>query len=580
MTIQNANDAYGSASGERLEPLALLLIEDSPADSRLLQEHLREATQRGEVMLQVVHKLADATLALGRMEFSCVLVDLGLPDGQGAATIEALRTIDSQVAMIVLTGDDSDDMMQQTMQLGVQDYVVKGRYDAGLLLRRIRFAVQRSRELAQLTVRHQENFQSASRDPRTGLPNRQLFEDRAARALAQAERSSTQLGVAHINFHGFQGLEDESGRPLGDAVIKRAGKLLSDTVRKSDTVAHLGGDALGVILLPTDANFDAGTVARRFHEQLRQLDFEPARIVDSIGVAVFPQHGDTLEALLENAEQAMHRAQRAGGGVAVWDDRSVVRPTTALEPQPGSEALTGIEPLYQPWADLRDLRYAGAEVLLSPADTLAWRRAAPEQQRATGYALIRRVCGQLRAWRVDGLVLPSLAFNLDAGLLEQPDLLAFLEAQIEDAELSPKDLRLEVPARVFAEGSPEQIGRLRQLRDVGFPIVLDEMLTSADGLLPLATMPLDGVKLCRDVLSTLPTDRLGGSVRRVVAATIGAAAALGLEVIASGVETLAMRQTLRTLGCRYLQGDLFCPPLVAAALPARWREGPSAEPVT
>ncbi|GAC1621427.1 MAG: hypothetical protein NVS9B10_04210 [Nevskia sp.] len=571
---ESGQDDHAPQPAERVEPLALLLIEDSPADSRLLQEHLREAIQRGEVMLQITRRLADATQALTRMEFSAILVDLGLPDGQGVATIEALRAVDPDVAMIVLTGNDNDEMAQQIMRLGVQDYVVKGRYEVGLLLRRIRFAVQRNRQLALLNVQRRESFLSASRDPVTGLPNRQLFEDRARSALAQAERSGVELGIIHINLAGFAGLRDENDQPLADVVLRRAATRLNDSVRKSDTVAYLGDHEFAIALVPTDANFDAGTVARRCHEILSRLDCEPAIIVDSIGVATFPRHGETLGQLIENSEQAMHRAKRAGGGVVVWDHRAAPQQIRDRSVPGESAAGLVIEPLFQPWVDLRGARYAGLEVLLSTADTAAWRRATAEEKRRAGFDLITYLCGQLRAWRSDGLALPALALNLDPALIEQPDLLAFLESCIEAAGLSPLDLRLEVPAAILADGTTDQIGCLRLLRDHGFPIVLDQFLTSADSLLALASIPLDGLKLCRDVLATLPTDRQGGSVRRVVAATIGAAAGLGLDVIASGVESPVMRQTLRSLGCRYLQGDLFCPPVPAALLPQRWREGP------
>lgn len=565
-----------AAPAARVEPVALLLVEDSPADVRLLQEHLREAIESGEVMLQVATRLSEARQALARMEFSAVLLDLGLPDAQGVETIEILRTVDPAVAMIVLSAFDSDDMAEQAMQLGVQDYVVKGRYDGALLLRRIRYAVQGNRQLARLNQERRESFLTASREPNTGLPSRALFEDRVESVLAQAERTGIEIGLVRIQLDGFADLVDEQGRPLAEAIARRAAALLNGAARRSDTVACLGGSEFAVALVPTDDSFDAGTVARRFHELLRGLDFEPARIIDSIGVARYPAHGLSLAALFEASGQAMYRARRAGGGVVVFD----ARPEQPAGPRPhvtgdAASALT-IEPLFQPWVDLREGRYAGVETILSPLDRSAWRRATAEEKRGCGYDLIGRVCGLLRAWRDEGLALPAAAIDLDPALIEQPDLLEFLEQQTEAAGLSPLDLRLEVPATIVADGSSDQIGRLRLLRDHGFPIVLDHFLTSAESFLALAAMPLDGIKICRDVLVTLPLDRPGGSVRRAISATVGAAAGLGLDVIASGVESIAMRQTLRALGCRYGQGELLCEPLSATALPARWREGPAA----
>lgn len=560
---------------ERLEPLALLLIEDSPADSRLLQEHLRDAIQRGEVMMQVVRRLSDATQALNRMEFSCVLVDLGLPDGQGVATIEALRAIDPDVAMVVLTGFDSDDMAQQTMQLGVQDYLVKGRYDAGLLLRRIRFAVQNHRQLMQLNTVRQESFSSASRDPVTGLPNRPLFEDRAQRAIAFSERAGCELGVVFVGVDGIPSGTDESSRIANDALIRRIGTMLGESVRKSDTVAAIGGGEFASILVPTDVNFDAVIVARRFNEMLRTIDAGPLQLVPYIGVALYPRDGETLDELVEHSEQAMFRALRAGGGVCIWEEPVLTQAaSTPADRLWDGTPLDALIPMYQPWFDVRDQRFVGAEVLWPAADTVAYRTAALDTRREAGFALIRSALSQLRVWRDNGFDLPSLALNLDLVLLEQPDLASFLRDQLAARDLPPQDIRLEVPAEVLADATPELLSRLRLFRDEGYGIVLDDYLNGADGLLAISTMPLDGIKIGRDVIATLPTDRPGGSVRRAVTAAIGASTSLSLDLIATGVDDDGRRNHLRALGCRYLQGDALCEALTAAELPMRWRIGP------
>ncbi|WP_293002671.1 GGDEF domain-containing response regulator [Nevskia sp.] len=560
---------------ERLEPLALLLIEDSPADSRLLQEHLRDAIQRGEVMMQVVRRLSDATQALNRMEFSCVLVDLGLPDGQGVATIEALRAVDPDVAMVVLTGFDSDDMAQQTMQLGVQDYLVKGRYDAGLLLRRIRFAVQNHRQLVQLNTARQESFASASQDPVTGLPNRPLFEDRARRAIAFAERTGCELGIVYVGIDGLPAGGDDASRIATDALIRRIGTLLAESVRKSDTVAATGGGEFVSILVPTDVNFDAVIVARRFNEMLRTIDAAPLQLVPFIGVAVYPRDGETLDELVEHAEQAMFRALRAGGGVCVWEGQVTAHPASiGAERLWSGSPLDALVPLYQPWFDLREQRFVGVEVLWSASDAIAYRTASLDTRREAGFTLIRTALSQLRVWRDGGFDLPSLGLNLDSVLLEQPDLASFLRDQLAARNLPPQDIRLEVPAEVLADATPELLSRLRLFRDEGYGVVLDDYLSGADGLLAISTMPLDGIKIGRDVVATLPTDRPGGSVRRAVTAAIGASTSLSLDLIATGVDDDGRRQQLRTLGCRYLQGDALCEALIAAELPMRWRIGP------
>lgn len=565
---------------ERLEPLALLLIEDSPADSRLLQEHLRESIQRGEVMLQVVRRLSDAAQALNRMKYSCVLVDLGLPDCQGVSAIEALRHVDPDVAMIVLTGHDSDEMAQQTMQLGVQDYLVKGRYDAGLLLRRIRFAVQHHRQLAQLNAARAESFASVSHDPVSGLPSRPLFEDRATRALAQAERTGAGVGILSIGFDRLPDSDDDSDAACAetDLALRRIGTALGECLRKSDTVAAMARGEFCVLLAPTDASFDAMVVARRFDETLRALEISGVQLKPHIGIAIYPRDGDALGELLEHAEQAMFRAHRAGGGVCQYEGRESLLTAAATQQTDGwcGTPLDCIELLYQPWYDLRSGLPIGVEAQWSRDDLIAWRGTGGESRREAGLAMIKVALDCFRNWRQAGLNVPALALNLDAVLLDQPDLLSWLGRELSQHGLEARDLRLEISATDLANATPELLARLRQLRDEGFGLTLDDFLTSADCLGSVTAASIDAIKLGRQSIALLPIGQTGGSLRRSVIATIGAAMNLSLDLIACGVDDEARREMLGALGIRYLQGDALCPAMTADELRASWRQANAA----
>lgn len=543
----------------RLEPLALLLIEDSPADSRLLQEHLREPIQRGEVMLQVVRRLSDAVTALRRMEYSCVLVDLGLPDGHGIGSLGALRKVDPDVAMIVLTGHDSDDLAQQIMDLGVQDYLVKGRDDAGLLLRRIRFAVQHHCRQARGGSEQPDSFASLSRDALSGLPSRALFEDRAACALAQAESSGTGVAVLSI---GVDGLPEDA-----DDLLRKIAAAIAGGLRKSDTVATLARGEFAVLLAPTDARFDAVAVARRLDETLRAIDDDGIALLPHIGVARHPRDGLSAVALQEHAEQAMFRAQRAGGGVCLYQDEA---PAAMDEVWTGTP-LHRLELRYQPWFDVRRARPVGVEAQWSGDDQTVWRQAGPVLRREAGLAMIGAALTQLQGWRASGASVPALAVVVDAALLDEPELDAFLDQEVLRCGLQPQDLRLLIGAETLVAVSPERLVSLRRLRDRGFGITLDDFLVSSDSLGALTLIALDAVRLGTQTSATTAGDRADGSLRRAVLAAIGAAGSLSLDLIAAGVDQPADRERLAAAGVRYLQGQALCPPSSGAELLRLWQ---------
>lgn len=539
----------------RPAPLDLLLVEDCPADARLIELHCAEAARAGEVRLTTVATLAEAERLLARHDYACLLVDLGLPDASGAATLERLRGADPDVAMVVLTGDDRDDTAEQALRLGAQDYLVKGRHDAGLLLRRVRFAIEQRRAQTGHPATGAESFASASHDPVTGLPNRLLLEDRGTRALAQAARMGAGVAVLAIGFEAPASADGDQDEPLlqGFAAILQAER------RDADTVAALD-DGFAVLLAPTDAEADAISAAQRLHQRL--LAAGPPGLRLQIGVACFPDDGDTLVDLLERAAQARHRARREGGGVRRHMASAGLRPTIS----PGSAASSRSAPPridWQPWFDVRDGRPVGIEAL--PART-----SPAAAGREAALAVLREALRQFQTFRAAGLGIGALALRCPPALIGQADLPALLAAELAARALEPRDLWLLIGADELADAAPEALGRLRALRDHGCGLVLDAFLDADDSLGVLAAIPIDAVRLGRAAVARLPPDRSASGLQRAIVAVVGAARALSLGLIACGVDDAARRDLLAGLGIRHLQGEALGPILSTADLPAFW----------
>lgn len=288
----------------------VLLVEDNPGDARLTQALLEEGGD-GQPPMRWVQSVEAAVQTL-ETDFGCaaVLLDLGLPDSQGMATLQAIRPYAPACPIVVLTGDDSESVGLSAVADGAQDFLVKGSFDGGLLRRCISFAGHRKRAEHAL-------LQRALHDELTGLPKRELLLDRLQEALKRAQRGHSEGALLFIDLDRFKQINDSHGHAAGDAVLVAVSRRLTASLRDSDTAARLGGDEF-VVLLPTvAAPHDALAVGRKLLESLAQpllhngVELE---ISASIGVAGFHGTDDSASQLMARADAAMYAAKQGGRG--------------------------------------------------------------------------------------------------------------------------------------------------------------------------------------------------------------------------------------------------------------------------
>ena len=306
-----------------LEPLHVLAVEDSPADARLLRESVADAGPMAKIELSFVHTLADAEAAVKNGRYDCVLLDLGLPDATGTDNVQRLRAANRAQTIVIMTGLDSEEAALGNLQRGAQDYLVKGRTGGAELVRIIRRAIERNRVLSEVDRLREEQYFQATHDALTGLPNRQLFLERAHRVLGHAERHGGTFALGNLDLDGFKAVNDQHGHAVGDSLLRLVGRALHDAMRDTDTVARVGGDEFLFLLSPLDDSDLAIRVVARLRESIsaiRTVDQREVSIGASIGLAFYPRHGRTLELLMIHADQAMYQAKREGraeqGGAA------------------------------------------------------------------------------------------------------------------------------------------------------------------------------------------------------------------------------------------------------------------------
>ena len=289
----------------------ILLVEDNPGDARLTETLLADQSDSGLPPMRWVQS-ADAAVAMLAGDAGCmaVLLDLGLPDSQGLEALHRVAQSYSELPIVVLTGDASATMGLDAVGSGAQDFLVKGSFDAPMLMRSIAFAAQRKRAELALVER-------SLHDDLTALPRRRLLLDRLDSALKQSLRTGQSGALIFIDLDHFKQVNDLHGHAAGDVVLQSVAARLVAGVRSSDTVARLGGDEFVVLLPTTPGSVEAVAVAAKLLAAITELipfDAHSLGVSASVGVAHFSAGQGSAEQVMKLADSAMYAAKAAGKG--------------------------------------------------------------------------------------------------------------------------------------------------------------------------------------------------------------------------------------------------------------------------
>jgi diguanylate cyclase (GGDEF)-like protein/PAS domain S-box-containing protein len=421
-------------------------------------------------------------------------------------------------------------------------------------------------------------------DTLTGLPNRNLLQDRLNQSLAQARRRQWQGAVLFIDLDRFKLINDTLGHHFGDHLIAEVGRRIRQSVRGGDTVGRVSGDEFGVVLTDLAQADDAAIVAQKILDALAppfDLGGHETYVTASIGISVFPADGDDAQTLLKNADMAMYRAKELTRNAycfftAEMNQRSVAKLqlNTDLRHaiERGEFALH-----YQPKVDLRDGRIHGVEALLR------WNH--PQRGMVVpdefipaledsglilqvGEWVLGEAARQLGAWRHEGLELVPVAVNLSAKQFRRRDLDALIRGVLAVTEVPLGLIELEITESCLMDEPEEALRLLANLRAAGLKISVDDFGTGYSSLSYLTRLPLTALKIDRSFVRNVATS---GQAASIVRAVIDMAHNLGFTVIAEGVETEEQAAFLRHHGCDLGQGFLFDEPMPAAELARRLR---------
>ena len=429
-------------------------------------------------------------------------------------------------------------------------------------------------KLAEIVIQHRAMYEQlalqAMRDPLTDLPNRRLFHDRLEQAILRAYRYKEKIAVLLIDLDRFKQINDLLGHHVGDALLREVANRTESCLRRSDTLSRMGGDEFTVLLYPVEGVDGAEQVLGRIADALRA----PLTIFDhkitvsaSIGLSVYPDHGEDPATLLRNADLAMYHAKARGKNgwqTYVPELGTVLLRRMSIEKALETAVENGeLELHYQAQTDLKR-RLAGAEALLRWNNPhlgqllpVTFVPVAEESGLIVpiGTWVLEQACRQAAAWIKGGFPIGRVAVNISARQLGQTGFMEGVHAALERSGLSPGCLELELTETALMYDLENCMHRLQGLRELGVSVAIDDFGTGYSSLSYLQKLPVSRVKIDQSFVHGITES--SRETLPLIRAIVELAHGLGLTVIAEGVETELQLEALTAAGCDLVQGYLI-----------------------
>ena len=413
------------------------------------------------------------------------------------------------------------------------------------------------------------NFQ-AYHDLLTRLPNRALFKDRLNLAVAQAKRSGQQMAVMFLDLDRFKLINDTLGHLYGDELLQQVSQRLQDCLREGDTLARFGGDEFTLLLPQISGRADATVIAKKMIEMMRQpfaIEGVEVYVTISVGIAMYPHDGTTMDMLVKNADIAMYHIKGRGKNDYQFfspdmNEASMRRLSLERDMRKGLESDQFVL-YFQPQVDVITGQIVAVEALLrwqhpslgliAPTDFIA---VAEE----TGLILplgewvIREACSVLKSWRDMGITDARMAINLSAMQIEHKNFVSLVKEVLQQNALAGHDLEMEITENLIMQDMDNSIKKLIQLSELGVQIAIDDFGTGYSSLSYLQKLPIHTLKIDRSFVHEIQEGPVDACI---VDAVIAMARGLKLNLIAEGVETKRQMDYLRAQGCGEMQGFFF-----------------------
>ncbi|MDC7229588.1 MAG: EAL domain-containing protein [Sphaerochaetaceae bacterium] len=423
-------------------------------------------------------------------------------------------------------------------------------------------------------------YKLAYYDSLTGLPSRDYFIEKLQQSLEQADKHHKRVGIIFIDFDSFKAINDTAGHMVGDLVLQLISQRLTKRIGKKGTLARFGGDEFLVEIPDLDTDEPIHAMIESIMETLKKpavIDDEEYHVSASIGIAVYPDDGESPDTLIKNADIAMYEAKGRGKNQAVFctDD---IKDSTTMNHTLVNNLYWALDRdelhlLYQPKISLETNKIIGFEALLR------WNNSEygvvnPEvfipmaeqtgMIRPIGLWVMRTACQQIQQFNEWAGRELSISINISLIQLRDPSMVEHMAAILEETHTPPHYVEIEITESIAFQDEPFIMEQLRKMKELGISIAIDDFGTGYSSFSRLRTFPIDLIKIdiefVRAISSNLHKDQA------IIRSIIQLAKNLGLKVLAEGVETEEQFQLLKEQGCDFIQGFLFYTPLPVSSI--------------
>ncbi|WP_456451417.1 EAL domain-containing protein [Hydrogenimonas sp.] len=444
-------------------------------------------------------------------------------------------------------------------------------------------------DISELEASRKKLHFTATHDTLTKLPNRMLLFEKLGEALKKSHRKGASGALFFIDLDNFKEINDTAGHKAGDKVLQECSQRITSVLRETDTFGRLGGDEFLLIIEEID-NVDAPMhVAKKIIDQINRpfhIGEEIFELGASIGIALFPEDSIDAEELIQFADMAMYRAKEKGKNRFQYYSRSLdnsIRRHYMIE-RALKDALrhASFYLLYQPQVQIATGKITGVEALLrvdesiigliSPGEFIP---IAEESDLILkiGHWVFDEACRQIAAWRKEGVENLLVAINLSRRQLMDEGWTDFVRETIDHYGVDPANIELEITETTFMHSRQSGYKTIKKLQQRGFRFSIDDFGTGYSSLANLKHFTVDKLKIDRSFIDDIITNEFD---RAIVHASVALAHALGLTVIAEGVEHEEQKKMLLDMGCDELQGYLFSHPVPASRIPTLLKSTSSA----